>query len=450
MSGRTSQLKQMAAITKVLEIAPYAPVLRNHLQEIINSPTFKGSRRSQEFLEYVVEKALNGQFDELKERTVGVELFGRPASYDTGEDAIVRVTASDVRKRLLQYYGEIGFRSDVRIDLPSGSYIPEFRRVSVSEAAATVPVPAAESIQVVETVRDIAPRMWKRLAPVFALLVAVTIGSLMWMWPGGNSQAHLTQRHGLPWSAILQKDRQVHVILCDPDISTIQRLLDFQISLSDYANRRYVPASASLRPDMQRVFQSFRGVNVAGVDTGIVLNVSELALTHSIHVKTHTARSLQVMDFKTEDNFILLGSPRSNPWVGLFQDQLDFNLVYDEALKQEIVRDNHPEAGESPTYVPTAQGWGTGKAYAIMAFLANPNQSGHVLLLGGSNAEATEAAGKLAANLDLLSRTLKKHGIDPNGPPRHFEILLRVDIIAGSSNTFEVIACHAVPNKPQS
>src|SRR5438445_7761723 len=80
MSGRTSQLKQMAAITKVLEIAPYAPVLRNHLQEIINSPTFKGSRRSQEFLEYVVEKALNGHFDELKERTVGVELFGRPAS----------------------------------------------------------------------------------------------------------------------------------------------------------------------------------------------------------------------------------------------------------------------------------------------------------------------------------------------------------------------------------
>ncbi len=154
-----------------------------------------------------------------------------------------------------------------------------------------------------------------------------------------------------------------------------------------------------------------------------------------------------MLDFKTEDNFILLGSPRSNPWVGLFQDQLDFNIVYDEALKQEIVRDNHPQTGERPFYVPTAQGWGTGKAYAIIAFLANPNQSGHVLLLGGSNAEATEAAGKLAVNLDLLSRTLRKHGIDPDGAPRHFEILLRVDTMAGSSNTFEVIACHAVPNK---
>jgi hypothetical protein len=279
---------------------------------------------------------------------------------------------------------------------------------------------------------------------------AFTIGLFIWMWRGSSSEGPLTPRYGLPWSAILQKDRQVHVILCDPDISTIQRLLDFQISLSDYANRQYVPASASLRPDMQRVFQSFRGVNVAGVDTGIVLNVSELALTHSIHVKTHTARSLQVVDFRTEDNFILLGSPRSNPWVGLFQDQLDFNLVYDEAMKQEIVRDNHPQAGESPTYVPTAQGWGTGKAYAIIAFLPNPNQSGHVLLLGGSNAEATEAAGKLAVNLDLLSRTLKKYGIDPNGPPHHFEILLRVDTMAGSSKTFEIIACHAVPNKAQS
>ena len=58
----------------------------------------------------------------MKERVIGIKLFGRDPSYDTGEDAIVRVTASDVRRRLLQHYGKYGFTSEFRISLrlPAG------------------------------------------------------------------------------------------------------------------------------------------------------------------------------------------------------------------------------------------------------------------------------------------------------------------------------------------
>ena len=98
--------------------------------------------------------------------------------------------------------------------------------------------------------------------------------------------------------------------------------------------------------------------------------------------------------------------------------------------------------------MPTAEGWGTGQAYAIIALVGNPNQKGEVLLLAGSNAEATQAAGKLATSLDLLSRTLRSHGIDPNGSSRRFEILLRVSTMAGSPNSFEVVACHPLTARP--
>jgi hypothetical protein len=225
-------------------------------------------------------------------------------------------------------------------------------------------------------------------------------------------------------------------------------LLGFQISLSDYANRRYVPDALPLEAEMRRVLRSFRGVDVASVDVGIALQVSELALTCSEHIKTHNARSLQLANFKTEDNYILLGSPRSNPWVGLFQDQLDFEFVYDQILKQEIIRNKRPQSGELPLYVPTAKGWETGQAFAILAFLGNPSQTGQVLLMAGTNAEGTEAAGKLATNWVLLSRTLQAQGIDPSGPVRHFEMLLQVRTMAGSPNTLEVIACHRLPNSP--
>jgi hypothetical protein len=152
-------------------------------------------------------------------------------------------------------------------------------------------------------------------------------------------------------------------------------------------------------------------------------------------------------DFKTEDAFILFGSPRSNPWMELFENQLDFSFKFDETRKSEFILNKRPRSGEATSYVPTAEGWGTGQAYAILALVANPSQGGQVLLLAGSDAEATEAAGKLATDLPQLTRTMKAHGFDPNGPTRHFEILLRVSTMAGSSNTFDVIAFHVLPRQ---
>src|SRR5689334_20286648 len=78
------------------------------LERILASPAFRGSKRSQEFLRYIVANALDGRTDLLKERSLGVGIFGRPADYDTGDDAIVRVKASEVRKRLAQYNLEAG------------------------------------------------------------------------------------------------------------------------------------------------------------------------------------------------------------------------------------------------------------------------------------------------------------------------------------------------------
>src|SRR6202453_1086630 len=117
-----------AEIAKIAGSKEDVATLRLHLKEIIEGTAFKGSHRSGQFLQYIVDQAIAGNFESLKERVIGVERFGRSPSYDTGEDAIVRVTASDVRKRLLQHYGKYGAPSAYRISLPLGSYIPEIAR----------------------------------------------------------------------------------------------------------------------------------------------------------------------------------------------------------------------------------------------------------------------------------------------------------------------------------
>ena len=107
-----------------------AAVVRHHLEEILASHAFAGTKRTQDFLRLIVTHALQGETDSLRERMIGAELFGRPVSYDTGSDSVVRVRAVEARKKLAQYYSECGVSHHaVRIELPSGSYVPRFHFV---------------------------------------------------------------------------------------------------------------------------------------------------------------------------------------------------------------------------------------------------------------------------------------------------------------------------------
>jgi len=103
-----------------------AAVIRAELTAILASDTFSSSKRCQDFLEFVVERALAEDYESLTERFLGVELFGRAVDYETATDSIVRVRANDVRRRLAQYYSGQRSTTAARIDLIAGGYIPEF------------------------------------------------------------------------------------------------------------------------------------------------------------------------------------------------------------------------------------------------------------------------------------------------------------------------------------
>lgn len=101
--------------------------VQKHLEEVLASRAFAGSKRTQAFLRLIVGHALEGDLDSLRERMIGAELFGRPVGYDTGNDSVVRVRATEVRKKLAVFYSEGGRQAPpVRIELPSGSYVPRF------------------------------------------------------------------------------------------------------------------------------------------------------------------------------------------------------------------------------------------------------------------------------------------------------------------------------------
>jgi Tol biopolymer transport system component len=181
--------------------AKQADAVRSALELVISSDAFAGSKQCQDLLRLLVQHALSGELEALSERMIGVEMFGRPADYDTSNDAVVRVRAAEVRERLAQYYAEATVPPEVRIEVPSDSYVPEFhwsRRTRV-EAELVTPAPPVGVAQ---------PWRSKSVLVIVAVLGIVGLGLIVWFQLGPKQQSTNALRLslGLPEGVTLHRN----------------------------------------------------------------------------------------------------------------------------------------------------------------------------------------------------------------------------------------------------
>src|SRR5579859_333172 len=161
---------------------------------MLANPLFSHSKRYPSLLRYVVEHALDGRTDQVKERTLGIEVFGRAPDYDTNLDPVVRTTAGEIRKRIAQYYHEPGHTGELRIELPCGTYVPEFHPAAAPPIATVAPVAAPDT------------RAW--LVPVASVLLLASVAiSAAWFKPWAPRPA--LDRF---WSPLL--DSSTPILLC--------------------------------------------------------------------------------------------------------------------------------------------------------------------------------------------------------------------------------------------
>ena len=119
------------------ESAPDSALIREQLRRLLAHPLFTNSKRYPVLLAYTVEQTLDGNAGDLKERTIGIEAFGREPDYDVNLDPVVRITAAEVRKRLVQYYYNPDHAGELIIEMPVGSYVPSFRETAAPHASST-------------------------------------------------------------------------------------------------------------------------------------------------------------------------------------------------------------------------------------------------------------------------------------------------------------------------
>ena len=172
MFGVATQIQERPALSTQQREA-----VLEQLGRISSSPLFRHSKHYPAFLRFVVERALEGQDSRLKERAIGIEVFGRDRDYDTNFDPVVRTSACEVRKRLAQYYLDPGHESEIRIEMHSGSYVPEFRFAEVTAAEGSTP-------RIDKPVAVLAPRRarprahWQLIGALMATPLLLGVGAL--------------------------------------------------------------------------------------------------------------------------------------------------------------------------------------------------------------------------------------------------------------------------------
>lgn len=431
--------------TPVAPSPPSIDVRWDLVQRIASSTAFHRSPRQRELLLYICERSLQNHPELLREQLIGCGVFGRKADYNPGEDNIVRVEIRQLRKRLDDYFTNEGKDEPLVIHIPKGAYVPVFEP---REPAVLVGSP-----QVLPS--KPATSQWWWLGAAAVILVAL-LATCFWLWRDNRDKDRRLAAMGrsVPersavWPLLFNNTEQTFVVCADSTLVVAEWLLHRSVPLDQYLTND-PPASSSLLNDVTSLANSLafsrqRWQFTDITDVRLVQRLYRLNADHWDKVSVRSARTAQIQDFKN-GNTVLLGSNRSNLWNSLFEPMLNFRFVYDEQSRSATIRNGNPRPGEQPLYRASRPGE-SGDSYAVVALVPNLRHNGSVLIIAGSTAESTEAAGEFIMNSStsspLLDGLMKRN---KNRLP-YFEVLLRSTTMAGIAKNAEIVADRILPDE---
>jgi len=336
---------------------PSPAAVREHLEELRQALPFRSSPRSLRFLQYVVEETLAGRSDNLKERTIGVAAFNRPADYDSEADPVVRQAAVEVRKRLLQYYSGPGAHLALRIEIPAGSYVATFRGI-VSEPQ---PEPAAPK-------RRLTGRKWWVSGVVLATVVFLGFRLFRTSTPLESF-----------WEPVLKGSPQI--LLC----------------IGKGAGFRAASRVAAEQSEVQR---DERSLNVHTADALVLARLSGFFAKQGQQLLVRSVGELTFAELR-ENPAVLIGA-FNNDWSLKLTGELRYQFRLSPTGRDEWVED---------TTQPGSRKWGlsnipnngdVAEDYAIVTRVLNPNTGRMLVVLGGLTYHATLAAGEFVTNPEAM------------------------------------------------
>ena len=386
------------------------------LERVLGSPHFRGSRRCQSLLRRITEETLIGRADALKERSLGVEVFSRPADYDTSQDPVVRASASEIRKKLAQYYQESGNESQVRIELPPGCYLAEFHFATEKPAA---PVSKAEPTHRITAV--IAAAIAAGL-----LILAATLATLTWRHSDLDAL----------WGPVL-KAPGTALVCVGLQAAYNLRSAQAQDEIQGIIQQP-VPLTPAHRPIREEDLVLLRDRYVALDDALCLVRLTSLLERHNKPYRIRAERSMSFADLR-DTPAVLIGA-FDNPWTLRTGGQLRFTFSKDSEHDTGMVHDSqHPENSEwrLSRYWPN---WDIPVDYAIVTRMVDTTSDRPVIIAAGLTQYGTIGAGEFLSNEEYFSEAARQ--LPKDWPKKNLQIVLSVPVVNRTSGRPRVLATY--------
>jgi hypothetical protein len=399
--------------------------VEQQLEHLLASPLFHSSKRYGQFLRFVVARVLEGQGNQLKERVLGVEIFERPADYDTNTDPIVRVTAAEIRKRIDQYYQDPKHSQEIRLFLSSGSYVPHFSwpgRPNGFPDAATAP--SVNGLAVFKAEAGTAPAIpsvlrsarFSAQAKSLALAAALIL-TLVGAW------AALRQ----PRSTLVPQFWQPFVNSNEPTLFCLADQPQYaSIRLRDAAD----PQHETTLPDSM--------VTVIIDDVDPLVNIAGMLRTYGKNYRVLGQTTTTLTDLRRSPS-VFIGA-FDNGWTLRLTAPLRFHFGNDASMTKFWIEDrNNPEKREW-LLDRLQQKTEDYKDYAIVARFLPPDTDQVSVVAAGIGRGGTVAAGEFLVNENRMDEIVKQ--LPADWQKRNIEVVLETQVIQSRSGPPRVKAVH--------
>lgn len=423
------------------------------IERVAASEQFSRSTRLRDFLLYVGKRSLKEGCPDIHEQEIGIKVFGRSDSYDRSSDNIVRVNATELRKRIESYFESAGPSEPLIFEIPRGGYRLFFRRRPAEAQEEPAPAqsgPAQEPAHEAEVAVSEKSRLishLRRMAwPLVSLALAVacaalylenrTMSKAIYPWDGQPALAAF-------WGGFLDSPRQTDLVLPDDSASVMEDITHSPLTLPDYVSRAFIGQidssnmSADRKEDVNQVLNhnlvTFGAVRAAQV------MLAEIPATYPHYL---TLARYFTADQIKRDNVVLIGGKKAVPWDYLFDDQLNFVTDYDYTQGLQIVRNRRPKPGEQAVYSVSVSSTNL-VGYAAIAYLPNPSHTGNIIILAGTDSDATGAAAAFLTSEDQMQKL--RATLHVTRFP-YFEVLLQTSRLSGTFFNAELVAYRTYPD----
>jgi hypothetical protein len=404
--------------------------VQSQLSRVLASAHFRNSKRSQAILRHVVEAVLAGNHGLLKERSIGAAVFGRESSYDTAQDPIVRNAAIEVRKRLAQYYLETEHASELRIELPIGSYQPAFR--------AELPLVAPHKSDATDA-KPVRPATQRRhlVKPALALAMLVTIAVVAaFLWNARRTQVSELEAF---WEPVFRDNKPVQISIGQPT-----RVYRFTGARTEELNRALGGPSS---PDRDSAKLSIGPAEVAWVAPEYVFLRDALSsFKVASWIQSH-GRAYQLMSVAQTNYSQLRHAPLvaigafNNSWGMRVTSQLrfEFDRRTIGGVSYNLIADRrNPDAVNWKVTQPVVGA--ISEDFAIVTRVFDSATERAVISAAGIEAYGTLAASEFVTQAEYLGAALQ------SGPKawrkNNVQFVLRTKIIDGTPGPPGVLAAH--------